>query len=98
MKGEKDFKTEFEIILPNGDKRTIAGEAVVKRNAHGEAIRMIGVNYDISSKIEHLRELNMFRSIVESVGESIIITNADPYNPIILYSNPAHEKMTGYSS
>ncbi|MEL6256896.1 MAG: PAS domain-containing protein, partial [Bacteroidota bacterium] len=98
LMGIKDFKTEFEIILPNGSKRTIAGEAIVKRNANGEAVRMIGVNYDITSKIEDLKELNMFRSIVESVGDSIIITSADPYNPVILYSNPAHEKMTGYCS
>ena len=64
LRGEKDFNTEFEIVLPDGERRIIAGEAAVKRNQQGEAVRMIGVNYDITAR--KMAEAEMIRAREEA--------------------------------
>lgn len=50
LENDQEYHAEFEIILPNGERRILAGEAVIKRNEQGEAIRVIGVNYDITER------------------------------------------------
>ena len=55
--GIKDFNTEFEIVLPDGTRRILAGEAIVRRNEKGEAVRITGVNYDITDRKQVEAEL-----------------------------------------
>ncbi|MCI4668719.1 MAG: response regulator [Bacteroidia bacterium] len=98
LSGVKDFSTEFSIMLPNGGTKIIGAEAVIKRNEKGEAIRMIGVNYDITEKKKQIGELSLLHSVVESAADAILITSPSLEDHRILYSNPAHEKVTGYSA
>jgi len=49
LKGEKEFDTEFRIILPDGAVRTIRGLALIQRDdGSGSPVRMIGTNWDIT--------------------------------------------------
>ena len=48
LRGEKEFDTEFRVIWPSGEVRHIKAAALVQRDASGTAVRMIGVNYDIT--------------------------------------------------
>ncbi|WP_273568359.1 PAS domain-containing protein [Maribacter halichondriae] len=48
VSGEKEFNTEFRVIWPSGEIRHIRAIAVTQRNTDGEAIKMIGTNWDIT--------------------------------------------------
>ncbi len=46
----QDFKVEFQIKRTDGEVRWAKAEAIVQRNHKGEAIRMIGINFDITER------------------------------------------------
>jgi PAS domain S-box-containing protein len=50
LSGERDFDTEFRVVCPDGTIRDIKASGLVQRNAAGEPLRMIGVNFDITER------------------------------------------------
>ncbi len=48
LRGEKDFDTEFQIVLPDSSIKNIRAQAIVQRDDAGKAFRMIGTNWDIT--------------------------------------------------
>jgi len=48
ISGEKEFDTEFRIISPSGKIRYLKANATVIKDHNDKAIKMIGVNYDIT--------------------------------------------------
>ncbi len=61
LSGEKDFNTSYRIVWPDGSMRHIKARGIINRNSKGEAIRMVGTNWDITSQIQnevHIKELN----------------------------------------
>ncbi|WP_411029098.1 PAS domain-containing protein [Spongiimicrobium sp. 3-5] len=46
--GKKEFNTEFRVVWPSEEIRYIKAESTVRRDADGNPIRMIGVNWDIT--------------------------------------------------
>jgi diguanylate cyclase (GGDEF)-like protein/PAS domain S-box-containing protein len=46
----KDFAVEFRICQNNGEHRWIKSLASIQRNAQGEALRMTGINYDVTDR------------------------------------------------
>ena len=50
LNGEKDYETEFRIILPDGSIRYLKAYGLVQRNQAGEAQRLIGINFDITEQ------------------------------------------------
>ncbi len=50
LNGEKDYETEFRIVLPDGKIRYLKAFALVQRNATGEPQRFIGINFDITDR------------------------------------------------
>lgn len=65
LSGEKEFDVEFRVAWPNGEARTLKGNASVFRDAEGKAVRMIGTNWDITESREHARELARYRDHLE---------------------------------
>jgi PAS domain S-box-containing protein len=57
IKGEKDFNTEFRVQHESGEIRYIKALATVLRDEDGNAIRMIGTNWDITSEKEALAQI-----------------------------------------
>jgi PAS domain S-box-containing protein len=57
IKGEKDFNTEFRVQYADGTIRNIKALATVLRNDEGNAIRMIGTNWDITAEKEALVQI-----------------------------------------
>ncbi|MHB8897595.1 MAG: PAS domain-containing protein, partial [Thermoguttaceae bacterium] len=55
--GEKDFDTEFRVIWPDESVHSIRALGVVQRNAGGMPVRMIGTNWDITSRRQAEQEL-----------------------------------------
>jgi hypothetical protein len=61
LKGEKDFNSEFEIQLKNGDKRYIAGRGLVIRDEKNEPLVMYGLNWDVTERVLKEKELESAR-------------------------------------
>jgi len=55
--GEQQYDTEFRVILANGSLRHIKADALVVRDENGRAVRMIGINADITLRKQWESEL-----------------------------------------
>jgi PAS domain S-box-containing protein len=65
LSGEKEFDIEFRVVCPDGEVRTLKGNASVFRDPQGNPLRMIGTNWDITESREHARELARYRDHLE---------------------------------
>ncbi len=50
ISGEKEFDTEFRVVHPDGTVKFLQANAVLLRDAEGKALRMIGINRDITHR------------------------------------------------
>jgi PAS domain S-box-containing protein len=50
VRGEREYDAEFRILRPDGTVRNIKANGIVIRDEDGEAIRMIGLNQDITEQ------------------------------------------------
>lgn len=73
FKGEKEFNTEFRVQTPNGEIRSIKVLATVVRDQDGNAIRMIGTNWDITKEKATLRQIEEARKQAEASEGRLVI-------------------------
>lgn len=66
LRGDKEFDTEFRVLHPDGTVRVIKANAVVIRDAKGKAVRMLGLNSDITELREAEKKLNAAYGELES--------------------------------
>jgi PAS domain S-box-containing protein len=50
ISGEKEFDTEFRVVWADGSVHHVRGLATCQRNNSGSALRLIGINWDITSQ------------------------------------------------
>jgi PAS domain S-box-containing protein len=50
VRGEKDYDTEFRVIWTDGSIHWLKADGQVFRDENGQAIRMVGLNYDITER------------------------------------------------
>ncbi|NOU52867.1 PAS domain S-box protein [Pseudoalteromonas sp. JBTF-M23] len=55
--GKGTYDPEFRVVHPNGQIRTMKASADVIRDESGQALKVIGVNYDITDKVNAINEL-----------------------------------------
>lgn len=70
MKDEKEFNTEFRVQHPNGEIRNIRALATVIRDSEGNAIRMIGTNWDITNEKATLRQIEEAQKQAEAANKA----------------------------
>lgn len=92
--GGKSFDTDFRVIWPNGEIRNIRGMAKVFRDDAGKAIRMLGINADITDQKKAEEKLTLAANVFTHAREGITITDADG---IIIDVNDTFTTSTGYS-
>ncbi len=98
---KKDYKPEFRIVWNDLSVHYINASGIIERDIDGNAIRMIGVNWDITEQKEKEQHLKLLESVITNTTDSILITEAEPFDepgPRILYVNEAFTKMTGYTA
>ncbi len=92
------FSMEYRQIAKEGSVIWIRDEAALVRGEEGQPEYWIGVQIDITERKEAEQALQgseaRFRSVVESVGEGLLITDD---RDVVLYANPRMTELTGYS-
>ena len=98
LRGEGHFDTEFRIVWPDGDVRHLRANARVQRDAEGHALRMTGVNIDITDRkradLKLLETSSLLESVLESASEVAIVATDPKFN--ITVFNAGAEKMLGH--
>ena len=99
LREEKQFDTEFRVLWPSGEVRSIKAIARVQRDAAGKPLRMIGVNYDITDIKQAERELRDAKEtlslILNSVAEAIYGIDM---NGCCTFCNQSCLELLGYES
>ena len=98
--GEKEYDTEFRITRPDGSVHNIRALAIVQCDNSGQALRMIGTNWDITelrkTEKEKLNDSeNRYLSIFQGSPDGILI--ADEVTKMIVFANPAQCQLLGYT-
>ncbi len=95
--GQRAYDTEFRIIRADGDVRHLRGTAQVERDAQGRALRMVGVNWDVTAlrrlSAELAQQHELLRVTLQSIGDAVITTDANGH---VTWLNPVAERMTGW--
>jgi len=68
LRGEKEYDTEFRIVIPSGEVRYIKANALVVRDADGKPLRMTGINYDITERKQHEAALRQAKEAAETAS------------------------------
>ena len=101
LEGKKQYDTEFRIIWEDQSVHYIKATGITESDDKGNAIRMIGVNWDITAQKEREQQLKLLESVITNTTDAVMITEAEPFDEPghrIVYVNEAFTKMTGYSS
>jgi PAS domain S-box-containing protein len=69
--GEANFDTGFRVVLPDGSIRFIRALASLDYNDAGEAIKMIGANWDHSEVKKNEKDMNTINSALEQANEEL---------------------------
>lgn len=57
LAGTSQYDTEYRVVLPGGEIRHLKGDAMVVRDEQGTAVRIVGMNYNISKLRQKEAEL-----------------------------------------
>ena len=99
--GTKEYQPEFRILWDDSTIHYTKATGIIERDGKGNATRMIGINRDVTVEKQKQQQLKLLESVVTSTTDSVVITEAEPFDgpgPKIVYVNEAFTKMTGYSA
>ncbi len=94
IKEGTDYDCEFRIFLPNNKIRWLGSKGQVFYDKTGRAIRMSGVNMDISARKQAEEELIRISKAVESASDAICIGEITGKS---IYHNQAFLKLFEYT-
>ena len=94
LSGEKEYDTEFRIICNDLSVHYIKANGIVERDKEGKAVKMIGVNQDITKNKKAEQAIKdselKYRSFFESSMDGILLTGSEGR---IFAANPAACQM-----
>jgi PAS domain S-box-containing protein len=95
--GETLEPHELEILIerPDGVRKRVLAHPLALKNERGEIIGAINCVYDITDRKQAEEKIIFQANLLGAVGSAVIATDL---NGIVLYWNPAAEKMYGWSS
>jgi PAS domain S-box-containing protein len=98
--GERELDIEFRTLAPDGEVRHLRAASRVMRDAQGRALRMIGVNFDVTKRVRaelDLRETSTLLKTVLASASEVSIIATDPQFVISVF-NAGAERLLGYTS
>lgn len=91
------FSASFRALHPDGSTRWLQSVARVVRDENGRPARLIGVNYDITERIEASEALSAseqrFRLLAEHASDLVCLMTPDG---VYLYASPSHRRILGF--
>ena len=91
--------SEFRVVWSDDSVHYLRTAGRVKRNTKGEAICVLGVNWDVTPLRQTTNELaeqhELLRVTLRSIGDAVITTDA---TGLVTWMNPVAEQMTGWST
>ncbi|MEI8133141.1 MAG: PAS domain-containing protein, partial [Leptolinea sp.] len=92
LRGEKEYNTEFRVVMPDGSIRWLRSFGQVIRNADGKPQRMIGINFDITEQKQAEERLKAsearYRRLFENMQEAFFVVEIirdESGNPLDIY-------------
>ncbi len=95
LDGKKEFNTEFRVLWNDQSVHHIAARGIVQKDQHGKPVRMIGVNWDITTQKEGAETRAHLQSAIDQGIEGVALLDQ---NGNYTYVNHAHAGMYGYST
>ncbi|UII32875.1 PAS domain S-box protein [Fulvivirga ulvae] len=98
--GKREFNTEFRIRWPDNTIRNIRGLALVQRDNNGNAVRMVGTNWDITEQKkseEALRKMATLESKSKEMEQFAYITSHDLREPLLTIKHYAELLLDEYA-
>ncbi len=71
LDGLEDFNTEFRVVWPDESIHYVVAHGIVQRNAHGEPVRMTGVNWDVTNRKTYERDLRDSKQLAINAIDSL---------------------------
>lgn len=97
LNGGKDFDTTFRVLHPNGNILYLKASGSVIRDSEGTAVRMIGINSDITERKEAEESLqkqnNLFDTLLRNLEMGVYMIEAPSGKPLL--ANAASFKILG---
>ncbi|MCJ8274234.1 MAG: PAS domain-containing protein, partial [Psychrosphaera sp.] len=82
------YDIEHRVVWPDESIHWLHQQGDVIRDADGIATSMIGVVQDITERKNKETELQLFKQIIESSDQAIMVSNHSGH---LIYANPAHQ-------
>jgi PAS domain S-box-containing protein len=99
LRDRSNFDTDFRVVYATGEIRHIKAYAQPQYNAAGEAIRVIGVNFDITARKQAEMDLrqtsSLLRMVLNSANDLAIIATTPDLT--IRVFNKGAEHLLGYA-
>jgi len=99
LRGEREFSTQFRVRWPDGSIRYLRGVGMVERDMHGNAVRMIGMNWDVTEQTNTLNALELRERELDAMLENIpaMVFVKDAAELRFVRFNKAGEELMGLS-
>ena len=89
------FESIYRARHKDGTIRWFKNRSIAKRDELGKAIKLFGMDRDITAEKEQEEKLSMLQQTFTQTPAAVAITDLDGY---IVFFNPAFCKITGYSA
>ncbi|WP_235591427.1 PAS domain-containing hybrid sensor histidine kinase/response regulator, partial [Pseudoalteromonas sp. H71] len=70
INGVGTYDPEFRVVHSNGNVRTIKASAEILKDSHGAAIKVVGVNYDVTEQVDAIGVLFDAKLAAENAAQS----------------------------
>ena len=99
IQNDDTLDSEFRVLWKDGSVHYLKTAGKIKRDSNGKAIRILGVNWDVTPLRQTSNELaeqhELLRVTLRSIGDAVITTDAEG---LVTWMNPVAEQMTGWST
>jgi PAS domain S-box-containing protein len=99
LAGGPDFEAEYRVVWRDGSEHWVMSKAEVIRDAAGNALRIVGVNQDITARKQREQALQEseenFRILFDRAPYGVVLTDVSDFS-IAGFNSQAHEQL-GFS-